>query len=212
MRSGWKGSNSSSFSPVPAKRIGLPTTSFTDSAAPPRASPSILVRITPSSPTASWNAVATFTASWPVIASTTSSVLCGCTDVADVAQLVHQLVVDLQPTRGVDDHDVATEALRLLDAAARDGRPDRSARRRTARRRARRARAAARPRPGAAGRRRRAAAAALRLEQPRELARGGRLPGALEAGEHHDRRRLRAHRELAGRAAERLARARRGRS
>ena len=45
---------------------------------------------------------------------------------------------------------------------------------------------------------------ALRLEQPRELARGGRLPGALEAGEHHDRRRLRAHRELAGRAAERL--------
>ena len=44
----------------------------------------------------------------------------------------------------------------------------------------------------------------LRLQQPRELARGGRLTGALEAGEHHDGRRLRAHRELAGRAAERL--------
>ena len=47
-----------------AKRIGLPTTSFTDSAAPPRASPSILVRITPSRPTGSSNArSATFTAS-----------------------------------------------------------------------------------------------------------------------------------------------------
>ena len=53
MRSGWNASNSSSFSPVPAKRIGFPTTSFTDSAAPPRASPSILVRITPSRPTVS---------------------------------------------------------------------------------------------------------------------------------------------------------------
>ena len=79
MRSGWNGSKSSSFSPVPANRIGLPTTSFTDSAAPPRASPSILVSTTPVRPTASSNSVATFTASWPVIASTTSSVSFGCT-------------------------------------------------------------------------------------------------------------------------------------
>ena len=63
IRSGWNGSKSSSFSPVPAKRIGFPTTSFTESAAPPRASPSILVSTTPVSPTASSNSVATFTAS-----------------------------------------------------------------------------------------------------------------------------------------------------
>ena len=42
MRSGWKRSNWSSFSPVLANRIGLPVTALTDSAAPPRASPSSL--------------------------------------------------------------------------------------------------------------------------------------------------------------------------
>ena len=52
----------------------------------------------------------------------------------------------------------------------------------------------------------------LRLQQPRELARGGGLPGALEPGEHHDGRRLRAHRRAcrSGRRASRPAR--RGRS
>ena len=45
MRSGWKRSKLSSFSPVEANRIGLPVTALTDSAAPPRASPSSLERI-----------------------------------------------------------------------------------------------------------------------------------------------------------------------
>ena len=48
IRSGWNCSKASSFSPVLAKAIGLPMTSFTDSAAPPRASPSSLDKITPS--------------------------------------------------------------------------------------------------------------------------------------------------------------------
>ena len=48
MRSGWKRSNWSSFSPVDANRIGLPVTALTDSAAPPRASPSSLDMTTPS--------------------------------------------------------------------------------------------------------------------------------------------------------------------
>ena len=47
MRSGWKGSMSSSFSPTPANLMGLPVTALTESAAPPRASPSSLVSITP---------------------------------------------------------------------------------------------------------------------------------------------------------------------
>ena len=51
MRSGWKRSNWSSFSPVEANRIGLPVTALTDSAAPPRASPSSLVITTPSKST-----------------------------------------------------------------------------------------------------------------------------------------------------------------
>ena len=47
MRSGWNGSRPVSFSPTPANLIGLPVTWRTDSAAPPRASPSSLVRTTP---------------------------------------------------------------------------------------------------------------------------------------------------------------------
>src|SRR3712207_8713399 len=44
-------SNASSFSPVEAYRIGLPVTAFTDSAAPPRESPSSLESTTPSKST-----------------------------------------------------------------------------------------------------------------------------------------------------------------
>ena len=72
-RSGWKGSSASVFSPMPTKAMGRPVTSRTDSAAPPRASPSILVRTNASMPTAALNFSATVTASWPVMASTTSS-------------------------------------------------------------------------------------------------------------------------------------------
>ncbi len=79
MRSGWKRSKASSFSPVEAKRIGLPVTALTESAAPPRASPSSLVITTPSNSAASAKDSATPTASWPVIASTTRSTSCGLT-------------------------------------------------------------------------------------------------------------------------------------
>ena len=47
MRSGWNGSRPDSFSPVPANLTGLPVTWRTDNAAPPRASPSSLVSMTP---------------------------------------------------------------------------------------------------------------------------------------------------------------------
>ncbi len=47
MRSGWKTSSPSSFSATPAYLIGAPVTWRTDSAAPPRASPSSLVSTTP---------------------------------------------------------------------------------------------------------------------------------------------------------------------
>ena len=46
-------SSASSFSPVPANLIGLPVTARIDSAAPPRASPSMRVSTTPVSGTCS---------------------------------------------------------------------------------------------------------------------------------------------------------------
>ena len=70
-RSGWKGWKSSMRSPSPTKVTGTPTTETTDRAAPPRASPSILVSTTPSMPTRRLNSPALLMASWPVIASAT---------------------------------------------------------------------------------------------------------------------------------------------
>ena len=48
MRSGWNASSASVRSPTPQNTIGLPVTVRIDSAAPPRASPSSLVRTMPS--------------------------------------------------------------------------------------------------------------------------------------------------------------------
>ena len=62
-RSGWNGSSASSFSPIPKNLIGLPVIARTESAAPPRASPSVLVRITPVKARASLNALAVLAAS-----------------------------------------------------------------------------------------------------------------------------------------------------
>ncbi len=77
IRSGWNGSKSSSFSPMPANLIGLPVTDLRLRAAPPRASPSSFVRIEPVIFSAWSKCVATLTASWPVAASSTSNVSWG---------------------------------------------------------------------------------------------------------------------------------------
>lgn len=53
MRSGWNSERLSSFSPSPMYLIGLPVTARMERAAPPRASPSNLVRTMPVMPTAS---------------------------------------------------------------------------------------------------------------------------------------------------------------
>ena len=106
MRSGWNTSRPSSFSPTPANLIGVPVTCRTDSAAPPRASPSSLVSTTPVSGSASRNALAVFTASWPCIASTTNSVSTGSSRAMQLRDLVHHRLVDREAARGVDDQHV----------------------------------------------------------------------------------------------------------
>ena len=57
--------------------MGRPVTDATDSAAPPRASPSSFDSTTPVKSTPSWKALAVFTASWPIIASMTKSTSSG---------------------------------------------------------------------------------------------------------------------------------------
>ena len=77
MRSASNGSKPSSFSATPANLIGTPVMCWTDKAAPPRASPSNFVRMTPVRGSVSLNAFAVLTASWPNMASTTNNVSTG---------------------------------------------------------------------------------------------------------------------------------------
>ena len=79
MRSGWNTSRELGFSPIETNLIGLPVTSRTERAPPPRASPSSLDMMTPSKSTRFANSLTTFTMSWPVMASTTMSTWSGLT-------------------------------------------------------------------------------------------------------------------------------------
>ena len=99
---------------TPANLIGLPVTCRTESAAPPRASPSSLVRITPVSGRRSLNARATLTASWPCIASTMNRVSTGLSSV-QLGDLAHHLLVDRQAARGVDDEHVHVMRARVVE-------------------------------------------------------------------------------------------------
>ncbi len=119
MRSGWNCSKASSFSPVEAKAIGRPMTSLTDSAAPPRASPSSLERITPSidkrlvEPLGDLDRVL---AGHRVDHEERVVRLDGSRDLAD---LLHHLFVDGQAAGGVDDQHVAAEPAGFLQAPLR---------------------------------------------------------------------------------------------
>jgi hypothetical protein len=62
---------------MPKNLIGFPVTSLIDSAEPPRASPSSLVKMKPSMPMRRLNSAAVRTASWPIIASQTNKTLSG---------------------------------------------------------------------------------------------------------------------------------------
>ena len=106
MRSGWKTSRPSIFSDTPANLIGAPVTWRTDSAAPPRESPSSLVSTTPVSGSASRNARAVFTASCPCIASTTNSVSIGLHRGMQRGDFLHHRVVDGEAARRIDDQHV----------------------------------------------------------------------------------------------------------
>ena len=88
---------------MPTNLTGIPVTDRMERAAPPRASPSILVRIRPVSGVRAWKAWATLTASWPVVASATKRVSTGFDGAADLFDLVHHPVVQLDPAGGVDD-------------------------------------------------------------------------------------------------------------
>ena len=84
--------------------MGIPVTLRTESAAPPRASPSVLVSIKPGKRHLLVKRLCdTFTASCPVMASATSSTSWGETISATLVNLCHHLRVNLQAPRRIDD-------------------------------------------------------------------------------------------------------------
>ena len=200
-RSGWKASSLSSASPTPANLIGLPVTARIDSAAPPRASPSMRVRMTPVRSTSPAKPLATLTASWPVRLSTTSKRLGRVGSLRDGLHLAHQRVVDVETARGIEQDDVIGLQLGGLDRAPGDidrllAGDDRE-----------RVDVGLAPKHRQLLLRRRAGdverghqhALALALRQALgELGGGGRLTGALEADHHDDGRRVDVEVQLGG--------------
>ena len=159
-RSGWKTSRASVFSPVPRNLTGTPVTAAIDSAAPPRASPSILVRMSPVTGHGRDERLGDgdgLLAGHRVDDEERLDRVDGGVDGGDLG---HQRLVDRQPAGGVEDHDVADLAACRLDAAAGDvdDRTSRPAPGRPGMSSARRASRAGRRRPDGTGRRRRAAA------------------------------------------------------
>ena len=108
MRSGWNSSIMSSFSPIPTNLMGLPVTARMESAAPPRASPSSLVSMH------AVDAQRLIKGGGGVHRILTGhgihhqQDLCGLHRRLDGLQLVHQGLIDVQPSGGIQkDHVVA---------------------------------------------------------------------------------------------------------
>ena len=186
---------------MPRNTIGLPVTARTESAAPPRASPSALVRMMPVSSSAALKARAELSASCPAIASTTNRRWCGAGGAIDGLHFLHELSIDVQSAGRVDDQ-------RLVDAAARRPPAPRAA---IARRivpcragKEIRADALCQPfelqdgrGPAHVGTHQQHATPLSLLEPARQLGRGGGLARALQARQQHNLGRLHVQRKPA---------------
>ncbi len=106
-RSGWNGSSASGFSPTPTNFSGCPVTARIDSAAPPRASPSILVRIDAGDAQALVELVGRLHRVLPGHGVGDEQNLGGIELFLELGELRHQLVVDVQAAGGVDQQNVA---------------------------------------------------------------------------------------------------------
>ena len=117
MRSGWNASRASVCSPTARNLMGLPVTARTESAAPPRASPSALASTTPVSGSASSNALAVVAASWPLMASTTNSVSTGSSTACSAA--ISAIIASSMASRPAVSTSSTSSNCRLASARAR---------------------------------------------------------------------------------------------
>ena len=106
-RSGWKGSKASNFSPTPTNFSGCPVTCRIESAAPPRASPSILVRMTPVMPSRLWNSSADLHRVLSGHGVGHEQDLDRVEQLFQLLQLGHEIIVDVQAAGGIHQQHVA---------------------------------------------------------------------------------------------------------
>ena len=173
---------------MPMNLMGTPVTALTDRAAPPRASPSSLVMITPSSSSASLNALRT-----------PHGVLAGhrvddeidlvrTEPAIDLRQLAHQLFIDVQSAGRIEDHHLDAAGLGLADGGLAEGHRVLGGQvgiDGNAELLAQDLQLLDGGRTLQVGGDEHRLAAAL-LEHPAQLAAGGRLAGALQAAKHQD--------------------------
>ena len=186
-----EGSRSSSRSPLPTNAIGTPTTETTESAAPPRASPSSFVSTTPVTPTRAVELAGALDRVLPRHRVGDVEQVRRIDGRLDRLELRHQRIVDVQTARRVDDERRRTRVFFASGSAPVRARPDRV-------RPPDRARASSACCPStfncwmAAGRRTSVETSigwrpCLR-QPPSELPRRRRLAGALEPEQHHHAR------------------------
>ena len=190
-RSGWKTSSASVFSPVPRNLTGRPVTALIESAAPPRASPSILVRMRPVTRHRGRERLGDgdgLLAGHRVDDEQRLDRLDGRVDRGDLG---HQRLVDREAAGGVEDDDVAHRrraASTPWRAMSTTRRADRGAVDRDVELLAERLELVGGGRSVRVGGDEQRPAALLD-DVPRELGRRRRLARALEADERDDRRR-----------------------
>ena len=120
---------------MPISLIGMPSSCAIAIAMPPLALPSSFVRTSPVTSAACVKRRACCRPFWPVVASIVSSVSCGAPGeplrdhAPHLGELLHQVLLRVQPAGGVDDHDVAPARLAGADRVERDGRRIGAARR-----------------------------------------------------------------------------------
>ena len=123
MRSGWNTSRPSIFSATPTNLIGAPVTWRTDSAAPPRASPSSLVRMTPVSGSASRKALRGVDRVLALHRVDDEQRLDRLDRGVQLGDLAHHRLVDREPPGGVDDQHVVVVPPRPVERRRRRSRP-----------------------------------------------------------------------------------------
>ena len=201
-RSGWKTSRASVFSPVPRNFTGRPVTALIESAAPPRASPSILVRMRPVSGRVAVERLGHGDGLLAGHRVDDEQRLDRPDGRGDRRDLLHEDLVDAQATGGVDDDDVtdlAAGGIHATTGDVDDGRSGRRAVDRDVERPAERLELVHGGRSVRVGGDEERSAAELH-DVPGELGHAGGLARALEAGHEHDRRvALQVERPVAGR-------------